>query len=513
MTIIKISKSFFYALVLLLPFGTSKVFFTETSFYFGYHVFYHSIFVYLTDIVFCGLMLAWLWESYNSPSLPLNLRGGWGALFHRITTSVSQKPLYLFLLAFWLSLATSLLFSRETSIGLYGLIRFTETLLLFAYVRENVSRETYKPIFWLILAFSVFESLLGIGQYLTQSSFDWHFLGEPYLRPGLRGVAEFASSGLVNPILAEVWPVLRNVSYETINIRAYGTLSHPNVLAVFLYSGLMANIWLLYVSQKQKIILVASLLVISTGLVVTFSRTVWAAALLSLMVLGLVLWHLRRKQFHRMQSGQGRGETQSYFPKRIAFISMVLLVALGLNWFWFGQQIRDRISPPHEEGKGEVITPSDSPSRGGEFGEGVTDRKLYSNIAWQMTKAYPVFGVGLRNFVARMDEYNSGPRLLPYLHQPVHNIYLLILAELGIVGFAAFLWLLFEILRKGLKWGNGQAKLILLTAFGGFLFLGFFDHYFLSLHQGGLMFWIIAGLVCSRLEAECPSADLEFANR
>ena len=95
----KVSKILFYALVLVLPFNITWARFTETSFYFGFHAFYNTIFISLTDILVCGLVLSSLWETYvsrkhnplNPPYLkgeekpieapPLKLRGGWEGLF------------------------------------------------------------------------------------------------------------------------------------------------------------------------------------------------------------------------------------------------------------------------------------------------------------------------------------------------------------------------------------------------------------------------------------------------
>ena len=56
-----------------------------------------------------------------------------------------------------------------------------------------------------------------------------------------------------------------------------------------------------------------------------------------------------------------------------------------------------------------------------------------------------------------MGEY-SPERLLPHLHQPVQNLYLLITAELGLVGFTAFVWLLFPIYGVYIAATDGVSK-------------------------------------------------------
>lgn len=66
-------------------------------------------------------------------------------------------------------------------------------------------------------------------------------------------------------------------------------------------------------------------------------------------------------------------------------------------------------------------------------------------VAWRMAKDEPVTGVGLNNFVVRSPEYVREPGALTYVglivDDPhlVHNTYLQLLAEDGVVGLALFL--------------------------------------------------------------------------
>jgi len=511
------AKKIFYVLMLCLPLGTAKVFFTANSFYYGYHAFYNSTWIYLTDALICALILAWLWESR-----PLS--------FHRIRTVLAQDYLYLSLFIFWLILAISTIVSRETWLSVYGFIKISEFLVLFIYIRENlnVSREI-KVIFWLILAISTLEATLGISQYLNQHSLGLKIFGESFISPGLNGVAEFKSESTYNSLISRLPAVVRLIGRtqegETINIRSYGTFPHPNVFAAFLFLGFLANLWLIYgVSQKynppqsplplkvregwegllnvsREILLGLSLLLISTAVVLTFTRTVWLALALGLLVLYIsVKYIVGRKVMAQMRAGSRDTGAEHYHPRRLAWMLLILVFSFALNWFLFSQQIKDRVFA-----KGE----SDFGSQ-----ESIVNRGFYNSLALKMFHAHPITGVGLRNFVVRMDPalersaFSTGQvnfmidgKLLPYLHQPVHNIYLLLLAETGALGLAAFLFLLFNIVRhaiKGWKGESGGVKLILLTAFCGFLFLGFFDHYFFSIQQGGLMFWAVAGLLAAK---------------
>ena len=126
-----------------------------------------------------------------------------------------------------------------------------------------------------------------------------------------------------------------------------------------------------------------------------------------------------------------------------------------------------------------------------------------------MVKDKPLFGVGLRNFVVAMDDY-AGERLLPYLHQPVHDIYLLIAAEAGVLALLTFVVFLLNIVRPAFaKASAGRhaigedliLRYVLVLTFLGFLAIGFFDHYLWTIQQGELMFWVVLGLMNARKEA------------
>ena len=67
-----------------------------------------------------------------------------------------------------------------------------------------------------------------------------------------------------------------------------------------------------------------------------------------------------------------------------------------------------------------------------------------------MTASSPSFGVGIGRYYSRSGEFSS-PELLesfpPAIHENAHNNFLQILAELGVVGFAVVMWLLWSAAR------------------------------------------------------------------
>jgi len=128
--------------------------------------------------------------------------------------------------------------------------------------------------------------------------------------------------------------------------------------------------------------------------------------------------------------------------------------------------------------------------------ESVSQRLQLIKVAILMIKDNPVSGVGLNNFVVRLPEYwQSGQtRLL----QPVHNIYLLILTETGLVGFLIFFWFLVLTFKRLLHCYN----VALLIALSAILVLGLFDHYWFTLQQNQLLATTVFGLAWGSKEGK-----------
>ena len=77
--------------------------------------------------------------------------------------------------------------------------------------------------------------------------------------------------------------------------------------------------------------------------------------------------------------------------------------------------------------------------------------------------------------------------------QPVHNAYLLIISELGIVGFVIFLLFLISLFfrKKSMEKREGNLYLtynVLYVILLSFLMISFFDHYFWDIKQGMIIF-------------------------
>jgi len=122
----------------------------------------------------------------------------------------------------------------------------------------------------------------------------------------------------------------------------------------------------------------------------------------------------------------------------------------------------------------------------------LTERRELAESFWSHFQKHPAFGAGLNNSLI----YQYGSRAVKkglHLMQPVHNIYLFVAGELGILGLTGFLYLL-SCLASGYRKRTNERILPFILI----LLLGFFDHYPLTLQQGQLLFVIFSAFAIIR---------------
>lgn len=251
------------------------------------------------------------------------------------------------------------------------------------------------------------------------------------------GEPSFLGSGRLSPLVNLV---------GNLKLRAFGTFPHPNVLGGFLAVSLIwvgAQLVTGATSIKRKLIFGAILVLGTTALFLSFSQAAWGAFLLGLFLYEFWAW-----------VGNNNG-IRRWFG--LILIGLVLL-SLLLN-------IQN--------------LPLERP--GGH-------RFELARVAFQVFKKEPLWGVGLGNFV----------RFAPAdFAEPVHNIYLLILAEAGLPALIALIYFLISRLVMAGR-TEGREKKILAVSLTQLLFLGSFDHYLLTSQQGALLFWLVLGLISAQ---------------
>ena len=223
---------------------------------------------------------------------------------------------------------------------------------------------------------------------------------------------------------------------EILFLRAYGTFPHPNILAGFCLSVLFFST--AYIKKERINVITAVLTTILIFL--TFSRVVILLAVF--LWIGFFLFHIK-ECFEKKKSIK-------------LFTIYPIFLTRFLNLF-FGND--------------------------GSF----TDRIELLKTSREILRNYPYFGIGVGNFVRGIDYYpvyTAGGFLLL---QPVHNVFLLILAEYGMVFGIPLIALILTILIKAFLRGN------LLIKYGVFsiLVIASFDHYLITLPQGLLLFTFV----------------------
>ncbi len=207
-------------------------------------------------------------------------------------------------------------------------------------------------------------------------------------------------------------------------IRGYGSFSHPNVLGGFLAISIFLSLHSTLKKNEKTALLTIQFL----GLLATFSRS----ALLALL-LATFLTNTAKKLFQTKKI-------------RLAFLTGALL-ALGLFTLLRGL---DFLSDP-----------------------ALLERLNGYHYAWEMIKNYPL-GVGFSHFTLFLDNIATSA-LQPWEYQPVHNIFVLTLAELGIPFFI--------LLLAGCAYSI-KTKPVLAAPLLILVIIGLFDHYLLTQDQG-----------------------------
>lgn len=437
----------------------------------------------------------------------------------------------------WLLIVTPLLYALASSLwatdsilALFTWISLFESVLLFIFLTQ-FPLQLSRVIHILLLTASI-QATLAFFQVATQMTMESTLLGM-----ALHDVLQGGSAV---------------IETSTIRIlRAYGSFPHPNVLGGFLAATLFLCV--VYTSRKKilparhvfvaaqskirggitplneggsgghpvcshllmtpsipllegegnplvspipskhwHVFLVIVTILLTLGLFLSFSRSAWLAFGLGLLFfVALLLRH--RKQYiptqEKLLPTSPHDSTSPHFLKIIIAIIAVTSIVIG----FFGRDfITTRLTA---NGRLEQMS--------------LRERARTYQEAWTLLKTHPLKGVGLGNYTLALAQ--AFPHRAVFEYQPAHNVFLLILVELGSIGFSliilAFLFLFIH-LRRALRSISSRntssltheknhwlhaflAVLVILTV------LLSFDHYLWSLHFGRLFFSLILGIFTS----------------
>ncbi|NMB70477.1 O-antigen ligase family protein [candidate division WWE3 bacterium] len=298
--------------------------------------------------------------------------------------------------------------------------------LVALYVVNKSEKDFYISELPKFIAFSLlYAGVLGIVQYIKQGSVFNNYL--------FLGEQPYNSS--IKAILKEN---LFNVSF----IPPYSTFRHPNTFAGFI--SLTLPFLYLYWNTRRKYIYWFILGLGFICLLLTMSAVALTAFFVS-----AALIYFYRKSF---------ALTKYLYLIPLIFIVLGLLLPIGINFPGIKHE-------PSVYRRIELLNQS------------------YTNIY-----TYLPFGIGIGTSTSLFKSSVFLTRDLSFF-QPVHNIFVLLLFEGGLVTFLSFAaFLLFYFRENYLK---NKYTLILITQFA---VLGSFDHYLMTMHQTLLLSCLLFGL-------------------
>lgn len=306
---------------------------------------------------------------------------------------------------------------------------------------------TLNPLVTPLLLSLLLQSTLALYQFAFQKSLvGYPFFGEPNLK---------LTSNIAKTVVG-----------GAIKIIPYGTTPHPNVLAGFLAIGII-TIFLAsrengQMKPYQKYLIPISLLPTAYSLILTQSLSAWIALLLAVIAIGLTNPSSSQRSV-LPKLGQLGIRSIRTIPAIIAIISFTIIASLFAHPYSL------------------VANPS------------ISRRLQLTTIALNMFRSSPFVGVGLNNFTKVMPYFGTVTANVQFL-QPVHNLYLLYLAETGLVGTVPliyFAWKKRQEIERKLSISNWQFAIPLMMI----LIIGAADHYPLTLQTGQLLLVFTAGLM------------------
>ena len=265
---------------------------------------------------------------------------------------------------------------------------------------------------------------------------------------------QFINQGSIGGIL--YWFGERNFSLLTPGIalftlnghlllRPYATFPHPNVLAWYLFISLVCVRYLILVSKttKQRALFTIGYVLIGAGLCLTFSRVLIFCAFC---LLALDAFSRKRALF--------------------AFICASLFVTFFHSRFISEHVFLDLI-----------------------------DRIHFALPIIHLGYDHLFSGSGLNQYFYNQIEVQH--ELSSFFLQPVHNSYLVIFLQTGIVGLGAIIIGIVLSFRKIFRLNVSHERELSFLLFTTLLFAALFDHYFVTLPQGMLLTAFVVGIVWS----------------
>jgi len=355
-----------------------------------------------------------------------------------------------------LATVPSIFAAEDLYLSFAELFRMSWILLLFVYVAMRL--RSRKEIWFLVGALfcvALTQSVIAVLQWKTGSQLGLEILGESAL-----GVRPLAEGELIRPT---------------------GTVVHPDFLAALVGP---ISLWALSLGieiprGRARWICLAMVPIAAAPLVLALTR----AALLGEAVAGAVVIgiYLARRRLR-------------WTPVVLAAIA--LAGAVIVYWPVIDEQVIGTIGSAQLQNE-------------------IQSRLELNAIALTMVSDHPIIGVGLNNFQLALEHYDVYGLL--FAGNPVHNIYLVVLAETGLIGVLGMLATFVVFFRAALRLARSSDRFfaaIGVAALAGQVFFYVDGLLTFSLREEMPMtlYWILAGVMvaCLRMAPDA-SGNLPVA--
>lgn len=402
---------------------------------------------------------------------------------------------------FFLWTGFSIFWAPDQILAWYFLVKLLLVGGVFFLIRLFSKREI-GLIITVLFTGAVLESMLGIGQFLSQSTFVSSWLGMSGYEAWQAGTS-----------------VLKNESSRW--LRAYGTFPHPNMLGGYL--GVMLVLGMGYLTQsvlsmKKRLLFWGGGVIILLGLILTFSRTAWIGTTLGMGLLIMAHCRLLCARFRSRlpvdipdtDAEVSRDTSLPFLRKTILILRSLsdnglfskVMVVLGAATIVFVGVLHETIFPRFE-------------SRSIQYEGSLSERARSFQDAFDVIHANNMWlGVGAGNMTGAVHQLE--PERPLWSIQPVHNVFMLVWTELGVVGTFLLLVGIFLILKSSvlrITWhmlskrkyhAKKHLSLSLVSACALAVLIPslFLDHWLISSHFGLFFLGLLLGLNTAREESD-----------
>lgn len=434
-------------------FPISRDFYFFLNSFFGYKFFSKHISFFMSDLLVLSIF---------------------GIAFYKLKARVfclNTSSKYLLTFAVFLIISLMLSPYRIRSSQCLMIFNFFTTFLFFQTVSALVNEKNihrYLQIVLLgLLLISLFEAFTGIYQYLMQKGLGMRKLHEANFSVSNLTLGSFHSTDGCRWILDNIFHVKRDT--ETV-LRATGTISHANPFGGFMCFSTLSTIYL-YLFSKKKLFsafLLTALFFQVFAMWVSFSR----AAIITFIIATVCLFAISYFKYFNLPLLE-----KFRLKKFLSFASIYFILSFVLLF-------------PQISHRGGFISYTSLAK------DSDTGRVQAQKVAFEVIKKNPLTGIGIDNFFTYNDSY------IPYdlkdkkVPKMVHNIFLLIASEEGLIGLLFFLLFIISLYRTNFK-NSSLTSLVFMIYFSAILIMGCADFYLFFFPQGKFLLFFPATVLGS----------------